>query len=369
MTKTHLGIMVRFMTRLSPPFIEQYLFRAISMYGRKNNIDVTVFSPVTVDWKNNMVQGYRLNPKTNGWIKGVYPIPKVLYDRIAYSNRSQVKQYRPFIDRLVAKYDCILLGRGLPGKWVVHNMIKDIEEIKPHIPETICLEPGVNWMKKLQQHKALIFKPASGSHGKGVFKLSHQAGGFSVKGRNARNTLFHKQFNSYQSLNQWIKSFIGARVYVIQPYLELSTAVDQPFDIRILFQKTKDGVWAETGRAVRLGKKSSLTSNLDGGGTALNADLFLKKHFSKEQVKKINEDIANILNHLPTHLEKKHGALIELGIDIGIDRSGHVWILEVNSKPGRKSFKIAQNDRVFFKSLVAPIQYADYMVSQAGGNL
>lgn len=187
-----------------------------------------------------------------------------------------------------------------------------------------------------------------------------------IQGRNAANKVFHTSFPSFQKAHQWMKGFIGKRIYVVQPYLELDTPERQPFDIRILFQKDPKEGWIETGRAVRVGKKESLTSNLDGGGTAVEPDGFLAKWYTKTQLEQINKDIQTILTHLPERLEKLHGPLIELGLDIGIDKQGQVWIIEVNSKPGRDSFKLSKNQEAYRLAIKTPMEYAKY-VSQFGG--
>lgn len=54
----------------------------------------------------------------------------------------------------------------------------------------------------------------------------------------------------------------------------------------------------------------------------------------------MKEFILNELDYiekkLPKLLEKEFMPLFELGIDIGVASNGSIWILDVNSKPGRK---------------------------------
>jgi glutathione synthase/RimK-type ligase-like ATP-grasp enzyme len=367
MNRSHLGILVKYRSHVSPPFVEKGFFKILSQYGQKIGVDVTVFSPTSVLWKERQVVGYRYHLSKKEWVKGTFPLPPLLYDRIAYSSLKQIRYFHAIIKRLVDEYNVILLGRGLPGKWKVFNMLKDIEEIKPYIPETIHYAPNLNWGPKLIENKSLFFKPASGSHGKGVIKVTLIEKQIHVQGRDSKNLLFEQYFSSFKIAKEWMKGRIGKRSYVIQPYLELNSKDESPFDIRILVQKNQQGVWQETGRAIRVGKKATLTSNLNGGGTALKAKPFLEQNYSPDQLEMINEQIQTIVDILPQKLEQKHGSLLELGIDIGVDRSGNVWILEVNSKPGRESLKIAQDKESFINSLIAPVRYTQYVSSQFGG--
>ncbi|WP_202081372.1 YheC/YheD family protein [Caldalkalibacillus salinus] len=366
MSKTHLGIMVRYHSSY-PPFTEKYFFKLITLYALKVGIDVTVFSPKTVLWGQKLVMGYRYHTKRHQWVKGYYPVPDVLYDRIQYSNRKQIPTYHAAIQRLQRQLGCRLLGKGLPGKWHVHNMLKNIDSITPFLPETVRYSDHYNLREQLQRYRCLFFKPASGSHGKGAFKLTSDEKGFHIHGRSSKNQVFYKNFSNLNTAKLWVSRFIRRRVYVVQPYLDLSSPDGHPFDIRILLQKGQKGQWVESGRAARVGKKDTLTSNIDGGGTAVDASRFLRQYYTTEQYEKINSDIETILTHLPPKLEERHGPLVELGVDIGVDRNGNVWIIELNSKPGRRSFHIAHNKRAFISAIITPVKYANHVVSKSGG--
>jgi glutathione synthase/RimK-type ligase-like ATP-grasp enzyme len=364
----HLGILVSYNSYSTPPFSEKGFFKCLTIYGEKLGIDVTVFSPTGILWSQNKIIGYRYHTKTKTWKKGIYSIPSLLYDRIFCSSKGQLQRLNPPIQRLVKENKTMLLGRGLPGKWKVYHMYKDVESLQTFLPETMNFSLNKSWKAKLIQYQSLFFKPASGSHGKGVIKATISSSAVNVQGRTFSNQLFSKNFRTYGSFELWLQKFIGGRSYIIQPYLHLNTKNGIPFDIRILVQKNQYGQWEETGRVVRTGKQMGLTSNLHGGGTAVEANAFLNQHFSKQQVNDINQQLTSISSELPQSLEDKHGPLIELGIDIGIDRQGKVWILEANSKPGRKSFHLAKNRKVHLNAILAPLRYTNYVVSHYGGS-
>ena len=42
-------------------------------------------------------------------------------------------------------------------------------------------------------------------------------------------------------------------------------------------------------------------------------------------------------------LENSIDRLGEMGVDIGVDRDGHIWFIEANLKPGRQSQSAASN--------------------------
>ncbi|HZG14356.1 MAG TPA: YheC/YheD family protein, partial [Candidatus Bathyarchaeia archaeon] len=82
---------------------------------------------------------------------------------------------------------------------------------------------------------------------------------------------------------------------------------------------------------------------------------------------RIEEEIDQVISLLPSFLEQYHGRLVELGIDIGIDTNGHVWIIEVNSKPGRTVFRQISDRMARIRSISQPVKYAHYLMKERVG--
>jgi hypothetical protein len=358
--------MIHYRSSLNPPFIEATYLRSLSICAADMDIRVILFSPLQVKWEQGMVEGYQYDGTSEQWKSGLYPLPQLLYDRIDYDHASQLPLYRRAIRRLLATFGLTLLGKGLPSKWRVYQLLKQDPQLSPFLPETHpCNLKDIK--VRLLQGEALCLKPASGSNGKGVMKLFKKDAQFMVKGRSLRNRSFTKQDTQLDSYLRWLKQVIANRRYIMQPYLSLSTPEGLPFDLRLLVQKKDDGQWHYTGSVIRCGRKRGITSNIRGGGKAMKAISFLKKHYNDEQLKHIKSQVIFIYKTLPTFLESQHGSLLELGIDMGIDSEGKVWILEVNSKPGRSAFYLARETHMYNRSLISPLQYARYMYTQLGG--
>lgn len=361
-THPHLGIAVEYNNYSQPPFAEKGFFKYISLYGQKLNMCVTVFSPRYVRWEKNKVLGYQYDSKKHRWVRDLYSVPNLIYDRIFYKNKSHLNTVSPLLQRLVRQYDAHMLGKGLPGKWKVYTMLKNVKGLKPFLPDTRLFQAhDTDWKEVLSHYQTIFLKPTSGMHGKGVIKMSLLSKQIIAEGRSFRNKIFKKRFNTFHSCHKWLKQYINQRSFIIQPYLSLSTHDDIPFDVRILVQKNEHGEWNETGKVVRIGKRNGLTSNLHGGGTAKDADTFITAQFSKNIQQHIYEQIDQMTRVLPQALEALHAPLFELGIDIGIEPNGKVWLLEVNSKPGRRSFSLTENQQTLLKAISAPALYAHYV--------
>lgn len=179
---------------------------------------------------------------------------------------------------------------------------------------------------------------------------------YHLLGRDMKNRPFSATL-SEQHLGTWLGRQLLTSRWIVQPYLHLYTADHRPFDIRVLTQKNGQGEWEVVGKAIRLGHLGGLTSNLHGGGTGVGFIPFIRQHYP-EQEKAIHEQIDELGRKIPPLLESAHGPLLELGIDIGVDRKGDIWIIEVNSKPGRNLFAWTGEKNVQHRSVQNIIDYA-----------
>ena len=132
-----------------------------------------------------------------------------------------------------------------------------------------------------------------------------------------------------------------------------------------LIQKNKNGEWETLGMAARVGATKNITSNLHGGGYAKSVPTLLSQEYDKEKAKEIEKEIDHLATVIPKYIEDHHGHLFEVGLDLGVDRNGRVWIIEVNSKPGRRVFSLLNDNVRRNKSLKQPIYYAEYLAKHS----
>lgn len=353
-----LGIIAFYLHRdKKPPFLEAPYFYQLAIVGKEMEIDVVVFNPKEVNWSDRTVPGWTVNEQ-GAWQKRLLPIPYLIYDRCYYLNQKHYLENKPFVQRLADDPNTRLLGQALGGKYQTYEILKKNQEILPFLPETIRYQNPSDLMQFLKDKSSALLKPNGGSHGKGVIAISKVPQGFLIQGRSKKNQSFKIRIHSSAKLQQWIKQFTQGSRYLIQPFLQLTTIDHKPFDLRILVQKNNRREWETTGIAVRTGQPNTITSNLHGGGEALMLHPFLNAHFPKESQFDILRNITWISKNVPPFIEKEHGPLVELGLDIGIDRQANVWLLEVNSKPGRTIFIKTGELDIRRRAVQLPMQYA-----------
>ncbi|MDB5055926.1 MAG: hypothetical protein JWM44_3976 [Bacilli bacterium] len=361
--KKIVGIMVC-ETNTGPPLAQQSFFAQLCALGAKYNLLVYVFSPQHIHLNSATIQGYTYHPENeNHWASQELPLPDLIYDRSFFENRTQYIKHRAAIRALLTIKKIPYLGRCLKGKWEVHKVLQTDALIAPHLPQTELLSNLSTLIRRLNDDGDVVIKPEFGTHGKGILVVTKtENSDYFVQGRNNLNHCIRKKISDPIALCRWISLFIGSRNYLIQKYLPLLTKRGEAFDIRVLLQKNQHGDWTLTGMAVRLGQPLSITSNLHGGGTSHPLSPFLEQQFDPDQAEMIKVKAIQLAESIPRLLEQHFGRLAELGLDLGVDTAGQIWVIEVNSKPGRAVARCFSQPMAYQHAIHNPIHYARYLL-------
>lgn len=347
----------------NPPFSEQHFCRSLSQASSKYGISVIVLSPQTIHIKPFKVTGYIF--EKDAWREVSVPMPDIIYDRCFYLQGKERRAASILLNSSKEQTPWMIWARGLPGKWKVHNKLKDEPTLKSYIPATSSYTGPESLMKSLlNYHKQIFLKPHIGSQGKSTLHIdmSNPSNQLTIKGRDHHNNTFIERFTKRSEGLEWIHQFIQHRPFIIQPYLHLYNKEGYPYDVRVLVQKNGEGRWTLTGMAVRQGYIGGMTSNIHGGGTATSVLPFLTQELGATAAEHIMTVLHNLSKEIPPILESHFGRLGELGIDFGIDTEGTVWLLEVNSKPGRSSFNHIGDQTSAVLATENPLRYARYLL-------
>jgi len=348
-----------------PPFGERQFYRHLCKLGRSLGMETFVFSPHQVDPDTKTVTAYTYLSEQGGWQKKVYPLPQLIYDRSFPSRKGRYGSHRLAVRRMLALQPVRFLGHGLKGKWEVHRALHRDPELRPYLPKTERLQGRNQLLRWLRDRGQAFLKPVNGSHGKGTLHISRRDSGYRIQARTATNRPLEVSFASARPLLLWVSRFIGRRSYLIQQYLELTGSEGGVFDIRSLVQKNGRGLWELTGMAVRKGGSGSITSNLHGGGTAEAIKPFLEREYGSEKALSIESSLRFLSEKIPPALEAVNGRMAELGLDLGVDRDGKVWVIEVNSKPGRSVFHRLCEKKAEWSSVRNPVAYANHLLRRS----
>jgi glutathione synthase/RimK-type ligase-like ATP-grasp enzyme len=338
---------------------EKNYIDGIAKFAHEYDFQLYRFTPDDIELENEKITGFKFNSKTSIWERKTFTIPTILYDRTFYRDEIEAKKYSRILNPLKASSKFHFLGYGLPNKLKMYEMLKHNERIRPYLPYSKQVNDAGFVIDYLSNHQKILLKPVFGSQGRGIFVIQKQGHLYDIQTVKSQSLII-KTFTE-KRLNQWLQMLIANYPYLLQPYLSLKDEKEHPFDIRILLQKNETGKWSVRGKAIRVGQKNSILSNLAAGGIPKTFDSWFKKQTAEKKVF-IQESINEIINTVPTLLETIFHPLFEIGIDIGVDQKGAVWILETNSKPGRNVFLTLQPEitETFFR---APLAYGKYIIS------
>lgn len=311
------------------------------------------FIPINIHPITQQITGQMFNSDIGQWEKAEFPIPKVVYDRCFYGGDLLSKKCFPIVSWLKNREDIFFLGYGLPNKLELYNVLKH-SSLKPYLPPSRPIISPSDVLEELASFEKIVLKPINGSQGNGIYLIeSGRQKTISVKTYNRKKHI-HKEFSHFNKFLAWINSLLTKMRYFVQPYLELTNDCGEPYDIRTLLQKQENGEWTERGRGIRVGNPDGILSNLSAGGSIREYEPWIKQLFPPQN-EFIHNELNEILMKIPPVLENAFLPLFELGIDIGIAKNRTIWILDINSKPGRKVVQETSpgmNDELYYAPLL-----------------
>jgi glutathione synthase/RimK-type ligase-like ATP-grasp enzyme len=310
-----------------------------------------VYTPDAVDLRNGKIDGYVY--RNGGWSRASVPFPTISHD-IGYYSGSRtlakvrsVKKSMRFVESLIG------------NKWSIQKHLMRFEAIRSHLIPTLPLRHVPVAMNMVKKYGSVMLKPIFGKMGRDIFRLGIAKPGFYLKenGKPARRY-------SREECKRAVAAIQQKRKYLVQKWLDLRNQNGNVYDVRVVMQKERQGNWTFIGMGIREGGRGKITSNLKSGGRPFEVQSYLEKQFGKVRTEEICAKIKDLSAQIPDCLERSYNKrLAELGLDLAIDRDGHIWFIEANSKPGRTILRTVCNMKAAEERIRCVIQYASSLCS------
>ncbi|MCR8634622.1 YheC/YheD family protein [Paenibacillus radicis (ex Xue et al. 2023)] len=336
---------------------ELSFFRKLSVHGQKLGIEVLVFTPDDLDESMNKINALFFHSPTQQWRRKWIPFPGLIYDRCRYhgiDNFHKISKFRSQNSKL--RY----LSKPLANKWTMYQILSEKPEIAAHLPATVRYNGDKELIKFLKQHRRVFLKPRNGTGGRGIVRLQSMSDSlFILQGRDPQRRIINAQKVNANQISARLSGWKLEGRYIVQQGIPLTLKDGRVHDFRMLVQKNGKGQWQITGCAGRVGPKNSVTSNLHGGGSAIPMEALLKRRFADQtKINAIKNDAYELGMKVAHFTEEKFGIQCEIGIDLAVDPSGKVWLLEVNPKPSREVFYRIGEREIYRNAIVRPLEYA-----------
>ncbi|MHB8172767.1 MAG: YheC/YheD family endospore coat-associated protein [Thermincolia bacterium] len=327
---------------------------ALEEEARKEGCLLFFFHPKDVDWSWGMIKGYRYISQSKGWQAGKFPFPDVFYDRGVFTRRE--KALANSVRKKIMALDGLAMinSKHYYGKWEVYDCLRHKPSIRSHLPETRKYYHPLDLELMAEKYGSVFLKSSMGSRGKQVVQVQYKGPEkYFFRYDLPRRTMSFYNGPDFIAL---LPRSMGQGLLVVQQGINLARIKERCFDIRVLAQKDSRGQWGLTGAVARLANPGRVTTNLNSGGKALSLALVLVKVFPYTH-QRIMKNLQSLVMDVCKTLESSFGNQGELGLDLGVDKKGHLWLIEVNGKPAKTTLmKVEKNADC--KAFRRPLQYA-----------
>lgn len=294
------------------------------------------------DFTAHKVSGYYWNGEE--WEFSNLPLPDVIYNRVHSRKLEQMKLFQKFreaIDQLNIPF----FNDRFLSKWEVYHHLSHQEKIVPYLPETELFSTE-SLIAFLEKYPAVFLKPVHGSQGRNIIKISKDNDVFHCQ--TSLNTQSDQpiQYPSAEELLHQLQSLLTKRAYIIQQAIPLAAHQSRTIDYRVLCHKNTADLWQVTSIVARMSGEQQFVSNIARGGEIIKPQTALEIFFPKKAAAEILLLMKELALEAAAAISQNSAGLTgELGIDIGVDPTGRLWLIEINSKPS-KNFEQPAKGRI-----------------------
>ncbi|MGG5253362.1 YheC/YheD family protein [Neobacillus sp. SM06] len=280
----------------------------------------------------NGVNGYFLHE--GKWEFGKLPLPNVIYNRTHSRKLEQLRVFQAFRQQL-ERFAIPFFNDRFLSKWEVFEMLSLEDKLLPYLPETELFSKET-FFTFLEKYPIVFLKPTHGSQGKNILKLTNEKNSFRLETTTCALSSKLSEVQSAERIFQLLQPLLEKRIYIIQQGILLATHESRSIDFRVLCHKNPDDLWQVTSIVARISGDQQFVSNIARGGEMVKPITALRLFFPKKTAKEILSLMKELAIEAADTVDRNTEGLIgELGVDIGVDSSGKLWLIEINSKPSK----------------------------------
>jgi len=218
---------------------------------------------------------------------------------------------------------------SIASKWKKTGWMLRDSRLHPYVPETRLFNRH-NLEAMLGRYRVVYFKPSRGTGGNRILRIERpSAGGYRIRGIGDG-----RRSASINGLLVRLKAYAKNRTYLLQKGIDLALTKGQPFDVRVMVQKTNGGVWKTTSLFTKIGKKGKVVTNYSRGGKVGRlGDTLRGAGYSESGIRKASSRLSRLGTDAGRCFDRHRKGFRELGLDVAIDKRDRYWILETNTRP------------------------------------
>ncbi|WP_054957033.1 YheC/YheD family endospore coat-associated protein [Paenibacillus dakarensis] len=337
-------------------------FQEIIKTGREMGYLVYVVTVRDLKLNSQTVRGFTPGSDPHSWEQRMFPLPRVIYNRIPHREDELKPQVSRKIRECLRHPQIDIYNPYFFNKRQLFTWLSSSSLTRKWAPLTKKLR-GISSLREMIKHSSYLYlKPENGKAGQGIMCLRHQKNKYlpyRLQIQNEKNSTTYKAA-SLNRLWERIYKETGGSPYIIQQGIELTSLYGRAFDLRLLVQKSDQGTWGVTGIGARMAGSHSITTHVPRGGTVEDPEKLLTTLLGADQAKLILNKVRSAAVLIAKQIERGcHYPLGEMSMDLGLDSSGEVWFFEANSRPMKfdePSIRKRSLERIF--------HYCEYLINK-----
>lgn len=318
---------------------------------------IVAFSIEGVSQQKRIINGLIYKPKEKQWVQGSFSYPSSILSIVETSLTENWYYYQQTMNHFHKVLGQRIFNFPNFDKWTMYQMLKQNMDV--YLPKTNLYTQPSDVIDMLKLYQSIYIKPINGRLGKFVIKLTRSSQGIYVEyGRRKKRV---KIFKSRRRLSKFLMYILRSGYYIIQQTIELFTFDNRIIDFRIMMVKNEVGKWENIGTIARYGATNSIVSNVTAGGNAEYGVKTLQTVFqlSASEIKRLQVYMNAIALNALSVVEEQGYHCGNIGFDIGIDKTGKIWIIEMNNQNPDHYIAIkAKKKRLYYKAKLKNILYA-----------
>lgn len=319
---------------------------------------VLAFSLEGVDRTSQTIRGYRYDPQKNTWVKGRYPYPASIFVRGDIQNNRWCRYFTSVIGDKV-------FNNFYLDKWAMHRLLSSFPQIRSLLPATALYRSPTDIYSFLRRYSQVYIKPIHGTMGISILKVVKTTRGMYVHFRQAgKNKTI--PLTSEKAAKAFFQNRLEKGKYVIQQALQLLSYRNKPMDFRMVVVKNETGEWRNMGIIARYGAKNSIISNISAQGRAEDGVTAIQKvlQLKNQETERIKADLEQIALRVVRSIEASGVHFANTGIDLGIDRTRKIWLIEVQHSSPAHSIAVDAGNLSMYRQILR--HNMSYLTSLAG---
>ncbi|MBP1995555.1 YheC/YheD family protein [Paenibacillus eucommiae] len=232
-------------------------------------------------------------------------------------------------------------------KMFKHIIMAKSPELASSLPDTRKMSNHA-FHTLVARYRKVIIKPSAGSGGFGVIQVaSIGKGKYEVHYEKTKKTI-----SGQKEAYAFVHSKTKKAPHMIQQRIPLSEIKGRPFDIRVMVQREGKSNWTITGKLAKLAGSGYIVTNIARSkGTVIPLITAIERsNITGTSAKEIQKKMDKVSTKTAQILHAHYPWLHTIGMDIGLDSNGKVWIIEANFAPSISLF-LHLKDKSFYKRI------------------